>query len=137
MKKTLLTFLFSLFGAFMLAQTTYEKTLNEKARKISDIKTIADCDKLFDEFSALKRNPDPYRWKAYYYAGLALYNKAELILKSNKKNGVENVNGLAEKYVLGSLTAAPDDKENNDLLKLILEQRSRLGVNGTIQPKKK
>ncbi|MCW3160430.1 hypothetical protein [Chryseobacterium oryctis] len=136
MKKFLLTVCFAL-GALTYAQSAYETTLNEKAKKISTAKTMADYDKLFKEFSELKKAQDPYKWKAYYYSGLVLYNKAELILKSTKRTDVENVNALAEKYVLGSLAAQPNDKENNDLLNLIKEQRTKFGTDKTMQTSKK
>ncbi|ASW75089.1 hypothetical protein IQ37_00485 [Chryseobacterium piperi] len=137
MKKILLAFCFALFGVLISAQSSYEKTLNQKAEKISTAKTIADYDKLFKEFSELKKTKDPYKWKAYYYAGLMLYNKTELLLKNNKKTDIREINSLAEKYVLGSLAAEPDNKENNDLLNLIREQKTKSEVGGTILANKK
>jgi hypothetical protein len=134
MKRILLTFCFVLFGVLISAQSSYEKTLNAKAEKISSAKTIADYEKLFREFSELKKNRDPYRWKAYYYAGLVLYKEGELILNSgNKKADAGNTNSLAEKFTAGSLELQPDNKEINDLLNLIREQRTKFESGKTVK----
>ncbi len=124
MKKTLLTLIVVMFSMFTYAQSSYRKTLDSKAEKISSAKSIADYDKLFNEFSDLTRNPDSYRWKAYYYTALVLYKKSEFLLASNKKSDISYFNGLAKKYVMGSLSAMPDDKDNNELMQLITEQKS-------------
>ncbi|MBT2621768.1 MULTISPECIES: hypothetical protein [Chryseobacterium] len=126
MKKTLLTFYFVLFSVLISAQSSYENTLNQKAEKISSAKTVADYEKLFREFSELKKSRDPYRWKAYYYAGLVLYKEGEFIINSgNKKADTRYTNSLAEKFVAGSLELQPDNKEITDLLNLIREQRTK------------
>ena len=137
MKKFLLTSCFALFGVLTYAQSAYEVKLNEKAKKISAAISVADYDNLFKEFSELKKVQDPYKWKAYYYSGLVLYNKVELILKGSKRTDLESINALAEKYVLGSLSAQPNDKENNDLLNLIQEQKAKLEAGKTIPANKK
>lgn len=132
MKKTLLTFYFALFSVLIFGQTSYEKTLNAKAEKISTAKTLADYDKLFTEFSELKKSRDPYRWKAYYYAGLVLYKEGEFIINTgNKKADTGHTNSLAEKFVAGSLELQPDNKEIIELLNLIREQRTKFEFSKT------
>lgn len=125
MKKAISTFCFAVFGTFLFAQSNYEKILNEKAEKITIAKTQTDYDQLFIEFSKLKNTPNPYQWKAYYYAGLVLYKKGELILHHHQKSNIAYVNSLAEKYILGSLTAEPNDKESHNVLNLIREQKMK------------
>lgn len=124
MKKTLLTLIVVMFSMFTYAQSSYQKTLDSKAEKISSAKSLADYDKLFNEFSGLAKGTDSYRWKAYYYTALVLYKKSEFLLAYNKSSDISYFNGLAKKYVMGSLSAMPDDKDNNELLQLITAQKS-------------
>jgi len=129
MKKTIFTILLFLFAISVSAQSSYQKSVDEKAKKISAATTVNDYDKLFNEFSGLTRSADPYKYKAYYYAGLAMYKKAELSLSKNSGADERNTNGLAEKFVGGALSLKQDDKESNDLLNLIIEQKNKMGVN--------
>ncbi|KQT15547.1 hypothetical protein ASG31_14905 [Chryseobacterium sp. Leaf404] len=126
MKKNIFTVFMLLFGLLVSAQSTYEKTVQEKAKSISAAKTATDYDKLFNEFSVLTRSKDSYKWKAYYYAGYAMYKKTELNLSKNPSSDERNNNGIAEKYAAGALAFKQDDKESKDLLNLIMEQRSKM-----------
>ncbi len=126
MRKIFLTFCFTIVSFFAFAQTNFEKVIEEKAKRIPTAKNIGDFDKLFQDFSDLKTTQDPYNWKAYYYAGLVLYKKAEFVLSTNKKNDVKNINSLAEKFTLASSTVQPDNTEVNELLDLIKNQKLKL-----------
>lgn len=133
MKKLFFTFCFTLVSLFVFAQSNYEKNIEEKAKQISTAKTVTDYDKLFKEFSTLKKSQDPYKWKAYYYAGFIMYKKAELILNNNLNTDIKNTNALAEKFISGALSTNPNDKESTDLLSLIQEQRKAIEMNKAIK----
>lgn len=133
MKKLFFTFCFTLVSLFVFAQSNYEKNIEEKAKQISTAKTVTDYDKLFKEFSTLKKSQDPYKWKAYYYAGFIMYKKAELILNNNLNTDIKNTNALAEKFISGALSTNPNDKESTDLLNLIQEQRKAIEMNKAIK----
>lgn len=129
MFKNIFTILILLIGITVSAQSSYQKSLDEKSQKINSAKTAADYDKLFNEFSALRKSQDPYKWKAYYYAALTMYKKAELVLAKNPKADERNTNGVAEKFVAGALALKQEDKESNDLLSLITDQKKKLELN--------
>lgn len=129
MKKYIFTFLMLFFALSVSAQSSYEKNIEEKAKKISTAKTVSDYDKLFNEFSALKKSQDSYKYKAYYYAGFVMYKKAELALSNNPNADERNNNGLAEKFVGGALSLKQNDKESTDLLTLIMEQKKKIRTN--------
>ena len=133
MKKLFFTFCFTLVSLFVFAQNNYEKNIEEKAKQIYTAKTVTDYDKLFKEFSTLKKSQDPYKWKAYYYAGFIMYKKAELILNNNLNTDIKNTNALAEKFISGALSTNPNDKESTDLLNLIQEQRKAIEMNIAIK----
>lgn len=133
MKKLFFTFCFTLVSLFVFAQNNYEKNIEEKAKQIYTAKTVTDYDKLFKEFSTLKKSQDPYKWKAYYYAGFIMYKKAELILNNNLNTDIKNTNALAEKFISGALSTNPNDKESTDLLNLIQEQRKAIEMNKAIK----
>lgn len=133
MKKLFFTFCFTLVSLFVFAQNNYEKNIEEKAKQIYTAKTVTDYDKLFKEFSTLKKSQDLYKWKAYYYAGFIMYKKAELILNNNLNTDIKNTNALAEKFISGALSTNPNDKESTDLLNLIQEQRKAIEMNKAIK----
>lgn len=126
MKKILFTFCLLLFSFSFAQSSTYRKQIEDLATKFSTAKTVAQYDSLFEKFDILKKNSDTYRWKSYYYAGLAMYRKAELLLNSNNRANASEANSIANKYILGSQTAQPHSQEMQTLIALINEQHSKL-----------
>jgi len=123
MKKLILSFLLLMFCSFSFAQTDFDKQIKDKSIQLKKANTAKEYGALFTDFSALTKSKSPNRWKAYYYAGLSLYKKAELQLKTEDNDQVAETNALAYKYVKGAATAQPNNSELLELVKSIEKQR--------------
>lgn len=123
MKKIFLTI--CLFAACMLAnaQSTFDKKIADTASKVESATKVQELDVLFLDLSSMVKENNSNRWKAYYYAGLTQYRKAELLIKSNNISGATEANAIAYKY----MSVVPtDNKDGQKLLQQISEQRMML-----------
>lgn len=123
MKKLILAFSLFLFGSMAFAQSTFDKQIKENSAKLNKATTAQEYTALFTEFSNLIRVQDANRWKAYYYAGLSQYKKAEILIKAGDKAGASEANAIAYKYVAGGV---PQD--NTDGKKLLEQIKIQSGL---------
>jgi len=116
MKKILFSLTLFLFGVFTYAQTSFDKQITDNSAKLKNASTVQEYQTLFSEFSSLKKIKNPNQWKAYYFASLSLYKKADLLLKAKDYNLLSETNALAYKDATAIISLQP---KNSDLLKLI------------------
>ena len=126
MKKAIISLLFFFIALSLHAQTNYEGKINSLASKIETAKTISEFDKLFEEFDTIKRTQHTLRWKAYYYAGLAQYKKAEMLMERRDFQNAKNANAIANKYAMGSSSFQVEDSKINLLLELLDIQKKKI-----------
>ncbi|MBB4806647.1 hypothetical protein HNP38_001943 [Chryseobacterium defluvii] len=124
MKKFLLIG-FCVAGFWARAQVTTEKTLQQSVLQLNTAKTANDYDVLFKKFS---ENDISEKWKAHYYAAVALYLKTDLALKKGINPALAEPNALAGKYALSALSAQRSNGEIQTLLGLIYLQRVLLNA---------
>lgn len=114
-----------MFGSFTYAQSNFDKQITEKSGKLRNANTLNEYDNLFHEFSLLAKTKNPNQWKAYYFASLSLYKKAELLLPTNNLEVLMEINALSYKYANGILN---EQSKNTDLITLIdlIEKQKKL-----------
>lgn len=123
MKKTFLTICLSSICILASAQSTFDKKLADIASKVESATKVQELDVLFLDLSSIVKENNSNRWKAYYYAGLTQYRKAELLIKSNNISGATEANAMAFKYA----SAVPtDNSDGQKLLNQISQQRLTL-----------
>lgn len=130
MNKFLLTSCLFIAGFWAKAQAFTEKPLQQSVLQLNTAKTGSDYDILFKKFSEAKTAE---KWQTYYYAGVALYLKTEMILKNGTGQPLSETNGLAGKSAAGALTAQRDNAEINTLLALIYLQRIETNASQDVQ----
>ncbi len=124
MKKSLLVLCLALFSIATFAQNKFDIQIKDKSAKLNKSTTVEQFDSLFQEFATLVRSNDANKWKAYYFAGLAQYKKAELLLKAGNTAAASDANAIAFKYISGGVPA--DNLDGKKLLQMIAEQKKQL-----------
>jgi len=123
MKKTFLTICLSAICILASAQSTFDKKLADNASKVESATKVQELDVLFLDLSSMVKENSSNRWKAYYYAGLTQYRKAELLIKSNNISGATEANAIAFKY---TSVIPTENKDGQKLLQQISEQSMML-----------
>lgn len=126
MKKIILSFCLVVFSVLSYAQINFENSIKTNAAKLEKATTVQEYDNLFFEFSKLVRTESNNRWKAYYYAGLSQYKKAELLISSNEFAAAIDAHAIAYKYVSGGIPS--DNAQGKKLMALLDNQKNRLFV---------
>ncbi len=115
MKKTLLI-CFCVVGFCLQAQTYSEKDFKQAVSQVNTAKTESDYENIFQKFSVFTSTKPTEKWDAYYYAGLAMYLKAELQLQKTPSADVSNLNALAGKYAHGGVAGSKANSAETDIL---------------------
>lgn len=98
------------------AQTVFDKQLTANIQRVHSVKTIAELESLFTDFSKLTTKLDKNtHWMAYYYAGFSAYQQAVLLKKQNPNTNVNTFLGLAYKYA----SSAKFNQENAETIALV------------------
>lgn len=115
MRKIVITMMLFAF-VFSYTQTTFDKQLTANIQKVHSVKTVAELESLFMDFSKLttKLDKNTY-WMAYYYAGFSAYQQAVLLKKQNPNTNTNTFLGLAYKYA----SSAKSNQENVETLALV------------------
>ncbi|MDN3695250.1 hypothetical protein QWZ06_24950 [Chryseobacterium tructae] len=124
MNKILLILSFFVTGLWVSAQTFTDKALQQSATQLNTVNTEGDYDKLFKKFT---ENNTSEQWKAFYYAAVSMYLKAELLSKKSAASDIYPI-GTAEKFALGVSLSQPENPENNILLGLITLRSIQMNV---------
>ncbi len=100
------------------AQTFTDKALQQSAIQLNTVNTEGDYDKLFKKFTETNTSEQS---KAFYYAAVSMYLKAELLSKNPNESFIES-NAIAAKYALAIPLSEQDPQEINILKGLITLQ---------------
>lgn len=122
MNKLLFILSFFVTGFWATAQTFSDQALQQSVQQLNTAKTDGDYDTLFNIFSETKTSE---KWKADYYAAVAMYLKTQYLLKYTTNTPVSESNGLAKKFATQALASEKNNGELNTLLGLIYAQRIR------------
>ena len=126
MKKILFSFTLFIFGVFTYAQTSFDKKITKKSTKLKNASTAQEYQTLFKEFSSLKKTKNRNQWKAYYFASLSLYKKADLLLQSKDYDSVSETNALSYKDATAILSLQPKNSDLLNLINLIEKQKKSI-----------
>ncbi|MFP3594777.1 hypothetical protein, partial [Chryseobacterium sp. SIMBA_038] len=77
MNKLLFILGFFVTNFWVSAQTFSDEALQQSVQQLNNAKTDSDYDTLFHTFSETKTSE---KWKANYYAAVAMYSKAQFLL---------------------------------------------------------
>ncbi|AZB01038.1 hypothetical protein EG359_16080 [Chryseobacterium joostei] len=123
MNKLLFILGFFVTGFWVSAQTFSDQALQQSVQQLNDAKTDGDYDTLFTIFSETKTSE---KWKANYYAAVAMYSKAQYLLKNTTNIPIAESNELAKKFAIQALASEKNNGEINTLLGLIHIQKIRI-----------
>lgn len=123
MNKLLFILGFFVTGFWVSAQTFSDQALQQSAQQLNDAKTDGDYDTLFNTFSEAKTSE---KWKANYYAAVAMYSKAQFLLQNTPNRPIAESNELARKFATQALASEKNNGEINTLLGLIHIQKIRI-----------
>lgn len=125
MNKLLFILGFFVTGFWVSAQTFSDQALQQSAQQLNDAKTDGDYDTLFNTFSEAKTSE---KWKANYYAAVAMYSKAQFLLQNTPSRPIAESNELARKFATQALASEKNNGEINTLLGLIHIQKIRIAA---------
>jgi hypothetical protein len=123
MNKLLFILSFFVTSAWVSAQTFSDQALQQSAQQLSNAKTDGDYDTLFNIFSEAKTSE---KWKANYYAAVAMYLKTHFLLTHTPEKPMAESNELARKLAAQALASEKNNGEINTLLGLITIQKIRI-----------
>lgn len=124
MKKLYFSLCFMLIGSLVLAQNSFQKSIQENSVKLEKASTVHELDALFINFANLVTTQTPERWKAYYLAAQTQYKKAEILIREDQKSAAAEAHAVAQKYLSGGVPA--DQKDGKKLMELLAIQKSKL-----------
>ncbi len=130
MNKLLFVLGFFMTGFWASAQTFSDQALQQSVQQINGAKTDGDYDTLFNIFSEAKTSE---KWKADYYAAVAMYLKAHHLLKYNPEKSAAEPNETARKFATQALASEKNNGEINTLLGLIYAQKIRTATSANYQ----
>ena len=125
MKKYLLIIL--LTGVFTLGysqQNSFEAGIKENAVKLEKATSVEEYSDIFARFTTLIKMHDANKWKAYYYAGLSQFKKAELLFQSGEVYRAKEANAIAYKYT----RVSADKQQTNTEIKTLLNKIESLKI---------
>ncbi|EKB60868.1 hypothetical protein [Bergeyella zoohelcum] len=114
--KKMIIIVMLLASVFSYTQTVFDRQLTVNIQKVHAVKTIAELETLFTDFSNLTTKLDKNtHWMTYYYAGFSAYQQAVLMKKQNPNTNVNTFLGLAYKYA----NSAKFNQENAETFVLV------------------
>ncbi|AZA78907.1 hypothetical protein EG347_16005 [Chryseobacterium sp. G0186] len=123
MNKLLFILSFFVTGLCANAQTFSDQALQQSVQQLNEAKTDGDYDTLFKTFSEAKTSE---KWKANYYAAVAMYLKTYFLLKNTPEKPLGEFNEIAKKLATQALAVEKNNGEVNTLLGLIHTQKIRI-----------
>ncbi|MEG0925680.1 tetratricopeptide repeat protein [Chryseobacterium sp.] len=123
MNKLLFILGFFVTNFWVSAQTFSDEALQQSVHQLNNAKTDSDYDTLFHTFSETKTSE---KWKANYYAAVAMYSKAQFLLTNTTNTPMTEPNELARKFAAQALASEKNNGEINTLLGLIHIQKIRI-----------
>lgn len=105
------------------SQTFTNKSLQQSVLLLNTVETASDCNNLFKNFLAAEKEG----WISYYYAGAALYLKAQLESSTSAASSVLEASDMAAKFTSAAIGTEKNNAEINILYGLTQLQLLQLG----------